>query len=236
MRKETVDIVSDLVDGVNKTFTATSIIDLGSGLYQFLTTDTMYLQPLEGGNPCFKLLIDGNEYYITEVIKDTSITVSGEVLPTSLSFNIYSPFYFHGTILATKSETDKIYDAVDKTPMIFLLETIRDEFKSVEERSERTSSLRMFFLTQSDWEDNNTNDHYTNAIEPMRSLVYNFIDSLKASNIINNFVTLEYTVINHTHFAEYVKGSYNNAIFDANLTGCELLITLDILKNKNCNK
>jgi hypothetical protein len=230
-RKETVDIVEDLVNGINLTFTATDIIDLTGGFYQLNTTNTLHLQVCN-----FLLTIDGETYIITEVVKDSYIVLSGAVLPTSLSFDVYAPFYFHGTILATKSETDLITDSVDKTPMIFLLETIIDEFKNQESRTERTSSIRMFFLTQSDWEDNNTNDHYTKAIEPMRNLVYNFIDSLKGSKIINKFVELEYTVINHTHFAEYVKGSYNNAIFDANLTGCELLLTLEILKNTKCNK
>ena len=228
-RIETVDIVESLVNSINLTFTATSIVDLTGGFYQLFTCNTLHLQACN-----FTLSIDGNDYYITEVIKDTSITISGPTLPTSLSFQVYAPFYFHGTILATKNETDNIMDSVDKTPMVFLLETIRDEFKGVEDMTDRISPLRMFFLTQSDWQDNSTDDHYTNAIEPMRNLVYNFLDVLKGSRIINNFNQLEYTIINHTLFAEYIKGSYGPAIFDSNLTGCELQFNLEVRKNFEC--
>jgi hypothetical protein len=228
-RIETVDIVQSLVNSINLTFTATSIVDLTGGFYQLTTCDTMHLQACN-----FTLTIDGNDYFISEVIKDTSITISGEVLPTSLSFEVYPPFYIYGTILETKNETDKIMDSVDKTPMIFLLTSITDNFKGAEEMTDRISPLRIFFLTQADWDNDNTKDLHSNAVNPMLNLAHNFVDVLKNSPMINNANTLDYSITGREKFANYFKGSYTTALFDKNLTGCELSFDLDVRKNFEC--
>ena len=221
MRKETVDIIGDLVNDINLSFAIKTIIDNGGNSYTLTTCNTLHLQTK------FKITIDAVVYTITEVDKDVSITITGDSLPTATEFDVYPAYYHHGTILSSNAELAQIKDANNKTPLIFLHEVIEDKFyNKVSSQLERETTLKIFFLTQSNWAKNNTNDHYTSAIEPMRNLVYNFIDTLNKTRYIANIE--EYRVKNHSLFANYLQEGYTEAIFDKNLSGCELNITIPI--------
>jgi len=224
MRKETVDIIGDLVNAINLTFTIYTTIDNGGNSYTLGTCNTLHLQV------GFSITIDTVNYLITEVDKNTAITITGDVLPTEDSFEVYPPFYHHGTIISSAGELAQINNSNNKTPLIFLHETITDKFfNKVNSNLERETTLRMFFLTQSDWNNNTTNNHYSKALEPMRALVYNFINTLNRTRYIAPIE--DYTITNHTLFANYLQDGYTEAIFDKNLSGCELNITIPIRDN-----
>ena len=224
MRKETVDIIGDLVGAINLTFTIYTTIDNGGNSYTLGTCNTLHLQT------GFTITINAVNYVITEVHKNVSITITGDVLPTEDSFEVYPPFYHHGTIISSAGELAKESNSSNKTPLIFLHETITDKFFNKSSNPlERETTLRMFFLTQSNWNSNTTNQHYTSALEPMRALVYNFINTLNRTRYIAPIE--DYTVTNHTLFANYLQDGYTEAIFDKNLSGCELNITIPIRPN-----
>jgi len=230
MRKETVDIVKDLVSSMSFTFVGKAIIDNG-GTYTFTTCNTYHLQE------CFKVTIDGAVFTITDVNSDVSITVKPVLdstpAPTVLTFSIYNPYYFYGTVIQTNLELEQISNSSAKTPMIYLLEVAEDKFFSNDNQLERESDLRIFFLTQANFVDWKTQDTYENAISPMRSLAYSFIDTLKESKIIGRFN--EYRLTNHTKFGVYMtdKG-YEKRIFNDNLAGVEMRISLPILQSNTC--
>ena len=230
MRKETVDIVKDLVSSMSFTFVATAMVDNG-GTYTFTTCNTYHLQE------CFEVTIDGAVFTITDVNKNVSITVKpildSTPAPTVLTFSIYNPYYFYGTVIQTNLELEQISNSSAKTPMIYLLEVAEDKFFSNDNQLERESDLRIFFLTQANFVDWKTQDTYENAINPMRSLCYSFIDTLKASKIIGRFN--EYRLTNHTKFGVYMtdKG-YEQRIFNDNLAGVEMRISLPILQSNTC--
>lgn len=230
MRKETVDIIGDLVSSMNFTFVAKTIINNG-GTYTFTTCNTYHLQE------CFKITIDNAIFKITEVIKNESITIKPVLdstpAPTLLEFSIYNPYYFHGTVIQTNLELEQITNSSAKTPMIYLLEVAEDKFFNDDSSLERESDLRLFFLTQANFVDWKTQDTYENAINPMRSLLYSFIETLNNSKIVGKFN--DYRVINHTKFGVYMtdKG-YEKRIFNDNLAGVELRISLPILQSNKC--
>lgn len=225
MRKETVDIIGDIVGAINLTFTIYTTVDNGGNSYTLGTCNTLHLQS------GFKVTIDAVVYTITEVDKNTAITITGDVLPTADSFEVYPPYYHHGTIVSSNVELAQIKDANNKTPLIFLHEVIEDKFYNKSDNPlERETTLKMFFLSQSNWAKNSTNDHYVSAINPMRSLVYNFINTLNKTRYIADIE--DYRIKNHTLFANYLQSGYTEAIFDKNLSGCELNITIPIRPNK----
>jgi len=232
MREETVDIVKSLVDSMSFTMTISSIIDNGDGTYTLNSCNTYYLQE------CFKVVYEGVSWTITNVDKNVSITIKPVLgtppIPTTLELNVYDPYYFHGTVIQTNLELEQISNSSLKTPMIYLLEVLEDTFFNDDNRLEREADLRLFFLTQANFVDWKTQDTYNNAIAPMRSLCYSFIDTLNSSKIISNFA--QYRVINHTKFGVYMtdKG-YEKRIFDDNLAGVELRITLPVVRVNNCN-
>ena len=225
MRKETVDIIGDIVSNMKLTFTIYGVIDNGGNSYTLTTCNTLHLQTK------FTITIDAVNYVITEVDKNVSITITGDVLPTADTFEVYPPYYHHGTIISSAGELAQIKNANNKTPLIFLHETITDKFyNKTDNPLERETTLKMFFLSQSNWNSNTTNQHYTSALLPMRALVYNFINTLNRTRYIADIT--DYTVTNHTMFANYLQDGYTEAIFDKNLSGCELNITIPIRPNK----
>ena len=230
MRKETVDIVNDLVSELGLTITISQIVDNG-GNYTLYTCDTKWLQE------CFKITYEGASWTVTNVVKDDNFTIKPVLdstpVPTALTFDIYPPYYFHGTVIQTNLELEHISNSSLKTPMIYLLEVLEDTFFNRDAQNERESDLRLFFLTQANFVDWKTQDSYTNAIQPMREMCYQFIDTLNKSKKIGIFA--QYRIVNHTKFGVYVtdKG-YEQRIFDDNLAGVELRITLPVLQENDC--
>lgn len=231
MRKETVDIVSDLVDELDLAITISQIVDNGDGTYTLHTCDTKWLQE------CFKITYEAAQWTVTAVVKDDNFTIKplldSTPAPSALNFTIYPPYYFHGTVIQTNLELEQISNSSLKTPMIYLLEVLEDTFFNRDAQNERESDLRLFFLTQANFVDWKTQDTYTNAITPMREMAYQFIDTLNKSKKIGIFA--EYRLVNHTKFGVYVtdKG-YEQRIFDDNLAGVELRINLPILQENDC--
>jgi len=224
---ETVDIVRSLVSELNKTINIDSIVDNLDGTYTVETCDTYYL------HECLKITIDAVTYTVKSVEKNVSFVIKGDVLPTATSFELPAPFYFHGTVIQTNQELIN-FDQFDKLPMAYLLEVLEDDFFNRDEINDRESDIRLFFLTTANFADWKTGDHYKSAIEPMRSVAYNFINVLNNSKLINIFAT--YTLINRVNFGVYTtdKGNTKN-IFNDNMSGVELRLTLPIRKVLNCN-
>jgi len=230
-RDETVDIVKDLVGSMSFTMDLTLINDNADGTYTLYGCNTYHLQE------CFKVNYEGASWTITNVDKNTSITIKPVLdstpIPTTLELDVYDPYYFHGTVIQTNLELEQISNSSLKTPMIYLLEVLEDTFYNDDNALEREADLRLFFLTQANFVDWKTQDTYNNAIEPMRSLCYSFIDTLNASKIISNFA--QFRVINYTKFGVYMtdKG-YEKRVFNDNLAGVELRISLPIKRVNNC--
>lgn len=230
-RKETVDIVGEFVSTVDNSLFIKTITDLGDNKWLIQSCNTSYLFPL------FEFVIDDVSYKVLEesfmsnkslVIESTATLEQGQtiILPELK--------YYHGTIIATKQELELVKFTKDKFPMVYLLETLSDEFNNVDDSPiDRTSFLRMFFLTETDEENWNTNQHYNYAIVPMRNALYQFVDALDRSPIIGQFDS--YEAINHAKFGVNMQEKgHTKRIFNDKLSGVELQINLPIKKSSKC--
>lgn len=228
MRKETVEIVRDLVNLLDFTFVIDNATDNGDGTYTLESCNTYHLQ----ATPNCPIIIDGSSYTITEVQSNEYIIVKGASIPVVTEFAVPKPYYFHGTVLNTNVELSRI-DYFNKFPMVYLLEVITDTFNNEDEAVERESDLRLFFLTSANFQDWKTGDHYKEAILPMRSLAYNFINILNSNKIISNFA--QYSMVNRVNFGVYVTDKGNTErIFNDNMSGVELRLTLPIKRDLSC--
>jgi len=228
MRKETVDIIGELLGQVDLTVKIDECIDNLDGTYTINTCDTKHLQE------CKTIHIEDRKYYIESLKYNESFVISGKVKPTATSFQAYPLVYFHGKAPEINAELDMIDDGDVKTPLVYLVEILQDRFYPNDELIERTVDLRMFFLTTADYDQWKTNDHYEKAIKPMRNLTYNFIETLEKSKIIGKFAEY-YDLINHAKFGIFIlrKGA-TNRIFDDNYSGVEFKVRLPILKDLTC--
>lgn len=227
-KKDIYELVNELIDAIDLTCTIESVTDNLDGTYTFETCDTLHMQPAISNNG-YTVTINGNEYTVLDVVNNTSVTVSGSVLPPVGTFQVYAPFFYHGTILATKSELDNEPNHKEKYPLVYLLERIQEKFIADEESAiEREVNLRMFFLANSDPEQWSTDDHYAKVIKPMKNLAEKFVDACKAASNIESIG--DYTVISHVKFGEYVEKGTIKKIFSESSGGVELQIPISFLK------
>lgn len=234
MRKETVDIVEDLIAQLNIVVPFDTITDNTDGTYTIESCDTGYLFP------CYKFVLDTVTYTVLnevgkEFVYGVKFTIKGNAIPTATELTLDALKYYHGTVIATKEELDKKELSSDKFPMAFLLEVLEDDFDNREgSRIDRNSQFRLFFLSETDENNWNTQEHYEFSIKPMRNLFYKFINHLDGSNLIGEFNS--YKAINHAKFGVFVssKGGHTQRIFNDKLSGVELRIDLPILKSRVC--
>lgn len=232
---ETVDVIQSVFDAMDLTVTVDSIVDNGNDTFTLFSCETKHLQ--EG----FPLTIGANSYTITAINNNVSITLSGTIVPNVTSFEAYVPHYFHGTVIKVKDDMKAPQGSENlfsRTPFVYLKEIIKDT--NYRRRSgnvlDRTSSLQIFFLTQSKFKDWSTINHYEKAIAPMRNLVNMFIESLFNSTLIGDFSKEPDTTTPHVNFGVYVDSKgHTQSIFVDKFSGIELEINIPIKKEKPCD-
>jgi len=220
--------VEATIGKLTRTVTIDTITDLGDGIYRLDTCCTYWLRP------CKTITIDSVDYKIQSFVQNESLTIKGDVLPTSATFTITPPFYKHGTPMATNNELFHV-DNDQQLPLVWLLEILTQSvFQNEENPLDYSSDLRLFFLDEYDPEDDLTSDIYTDIIRPMQSMVEEFIKEVEKDGNYNDLD--EYRTINWSKFGVYTtnKGS-TSKILDAYLSGIEVRITLEIMKIENCN-
>ena len=177
----------------------------------------------------------GDEYLVTSVVTDEYITAT-PVLPSSPPLDgiitIPIPFWISGTHIATNNEWTKAgSNLLTKTPLAWLLETLRMQKFGLADTRDFESDLRIFFLDETDVVNYYTADHREQVVEPMEELAKGFIDAVAGNR---NFRTLEgWEMLTFSRFGvEGNDGMFQN-ILDANLSGVELKISLTKYKD-NC--
>jgi hypothetical protein len=175
----------------------------------------------------------GDEFLLTEVDFDTFI-IGENIDSIALDgvINLPQPFFIHGTKKATNREwTILSNDVTAKTPIIWLLGSLNYKQFGRESTIDIESSVRIFFLDETDVANYYTADHITQVVYPMEQLAKEFIETINRNR---NFKTIEdWEIIEFTRFGvEQENGMFQN-ILDANLSGVELRITLTKYK-ENC--
>lgn len=163
------------------------------------------------------------------------------VKETLVSFNMTTfevPLlhFFHGTPIAIGAELDKINDAGNKTPMMWMMENFQERFYDDPLlRLERETTLRLFFLTQANHRQWVTQQAYDHSIAPMRRLMELFVDVIKNDGTFD-VTDLTYSVYNYAKFGVYIneKGMPTNKFAD-NLSGVEMSFVLKRYKPDCCD-
>ena len=167
---------------------------------------------------------------IDEYIKAEPIAPNGP--PLDGVINLPNPYWITGTRTATNREwTIKDNNLLDKTPIVWLLETLRFRQYGRQSTFDFDADLRIFFLDETDPVNYYTADHRENVVFPMQNLANEFIATIAR---LRQFKVIEdYELITFSRFGvEQQPGMFQN-ILDANLSGVELRITLTMYKG-NC--
>lgn len=151
-----------------------------------------------------------------------SFVVSGDFSSASL-VTFPTPFFFHGTPLATNSHISRLKDD-SMVPMVYLYEVIRENLGGPNSRMIE-SSLRLFFLDVSNFQDWDTDEHYSLAIRPMRNLADYFIWSAK-KQVGKMQAGDRSEIITHAKFGAVNNKGHFQSIFNVHLSGVEVSIDL----------
>jgi len=180
------------------------------------------------------VLCNGENFLVTELEEDEYL-IGERINPLVLldgTIFLPRPFFIHGTKKATNREWTILSNNVSsKTPIIWLLGSLNYKQFGRESTIDIESSLRIFFLDETDITNYYTADHVTQVVYPMEQLAMEFINTINKNR---NFKTIEdWEIVEFTRFGvEQENGMFQN-ILDANLSGVELRITLTKYK-ENC--
>lgn len=184
-----------------------------------------------------KIVLDevGNPYLIDEVLPDVSLQTtqqSGPITPLTGTTFLPTPFFQTGTKLAANMEWTKVLtDLTQKTPLIWLLEIIREQKFGRGDSREFESDLRVFFLDETDPTQFLTQDHRREVVEPMEQLAESFLDVIRLNRVFKTLV--DYQITSFSRFGVETDQGVIQNILDANLSGVELQFTLTKYK-ENC--
>lgn len=223
------DILRHVIENMENRVFFQDVTDNGDNTYTVTACNTMWAMNGE------KFTWDGNEYTISEVDPNVSFLVSGDVAFNPVSYiELNAPNYFHGTIKKTNNELNEITIGRDKFPMLYCFEVFRETYYQLKsDRRERTTSLRLFFLTSADKENWLTEDHYEKVIIPTRNMVESFIEYVDNKNGFSKLS--DYDTVNRVDFGTFTQDNGNlKNLFTDHLSGIELDIDLEINKDLTC--
>lgn len=224
--KLTYDLLVPIFESIDKTFTIDNIIDNGGGSYTLESCNTLWV------TIGYTVTIDSIDYTVTTIVPDESITISGSTLPTAESFEVYDPFFRHGTLMATRAELAAEPNQLEKYPMIFMHEKTSERFNHDEELSiERESRCKFYALVPCDIVDWIITDHDLYAIRPMRNLMNAFLTAIREATNVHDEGLIESEWMDENKFGVYVQSSgMTKAIFSDNLSGTGLDLTIPFLE------
>lgn len=228
-------IIKDIVDGIsNRVYYTYSVDPAPLFTTHFYTCDTKWMRK---GDVVTNNA--GGYHTVSQLFPDAEfiLTVAGQPPLTQDApdnyYEIRTPYFITGTKLATNREwTIATADITQKTPIIWLLETIREKVFGRGSAFEREMEIRMFFLDETNPGEFYTEDHRREVVTPMYKLAQEFIRVIQANP---NFKQIdEYNLKTFSRFGvENDQGVFKN-VLDANLSGVELTMVLTKYK-ENCN-
>jgi VCBS repeat-containing protein len=234
--KETVEILKDLVETITLKVSGKDgavWVDNLDGTYTLEVCKTYWFTV---GDRFEDSVLLGIYHTITEVVKDTSITISSSMLPTNNEATLPTPLFYHGTIIAGTNELTNIRNhETESRPIIYLLEQFDETYFNEESSYDRISNLRLFFLLDSSysWE---TPEHYTKVINPIRTLVNYFIDTvIKGNKLFDSEEIQEIDTTTRVRFGVYTsdRGTLVKAL-NEDYSGIEIRFSLPMFKPNVC--
>lgn len=236
--KSTYELLEPVISAMNLSVKIQTVVENSAGNYTIFSCDTKW------ATVGFTISIQGNDFKIISVVPNFSITITGGlVAPVKGQFNLYVPKFYHGTIQATEADlnekTNNNLLSSDKLPMIWLHEPV-DEVVDFQPKSaiERKSNCDLFFIIDANFSGWSNDDHYEQAIKPMRSLFLSFYEALKGSGIVNVNLIESFKINDLPRFGRYTATSgAKTAIFaQYEMSGVKCNITLPFFRQScpNC--
>lgn len=238
--KSSVDIIRDVIQSMTFPVTIKQIARTGN--IHVLTVCDIYHAQIGR-----EVIIGGNSYTVTDISEGSidncvavvmpTLTVEGENAIETDTFNLYTPFFYHGTARATNIEISKQQNAALKTPMIWLPEIFTDSFfDSMSNLDREIRGDGLIFLTEANHKLWLTDEAYQKAVKPMRRLAEHFIAKLKALH--GEFYMKEFRpeFISYAKFGVFIRDNgIDKNLFEDKLAGVRLTSPITVRRTMQCD-
>lgn len=185
----------------------------------------------------FYITIDSKRYRIVEQnpLAGTMI-VRGPDPITVKEFDLYNPFFFHGTPLAGQVALSKITDMNKKTPLLFLMEPfVTEEDYSTMSSIDRRVDFTLCALSQAQTDKWSTDQIYDMTITPMANLIQDYTRMLMDSNFFYN-AKMKSRPKFYTKFGIAIQGMGTKKLyFSEKFAGVGVDMHLEIYRLDPCN-
>lgn len=231
-----VDIFGDVVSALGKTVHVNSVSVNGS-VYTFAVDRTYWVRPQSQKSAATKIIIDSVSYDVTSVVYNQSISVSSSTdLSSTTSFSINAPYYFNGTRIATNKKRRNA-NSFDQCPFVWIAEPfVTNENKDPLSIIAAEPSLQIFFLDNSNFDNWETSDKYSNVINPMDEISQAFYEKLRTTRATFGKVT-SWRAVRHATFGKEAENGPVSSIFNEKLSGVEVNFSVEILKDlRSCQE
>lgn len=179
----------------------------------------------------------GNEYRVTDIVFNESITVIPiDSAPLFSGSTVVAPeiTFLHGSPISTNEEYNKILDrdSLKKTPFIWLLESYEYENGSRDSSIVASYSARLFFLDlyYREWLND---EHNELAIKPMENLVRAFKNVIETDYSFKTLDSFRSRVRPRFGVEVANKGS-RDKIINEDLSGVEVNMSIELFDLSIC--
>lgn len=225
---EITDLVQNIIQGIDNSIIVNSFENLSGNYFRLYTCNTKWARI---GKTIF--IYSGQVGYgmeIKDVAEDAYITIEyGYANPTFDNCALSNPFFISGTKISTNNEWSRVSaDLLSKTPLIWLYQNYTEETYGLENSLERTITMNIAFLDETNPQFLTNKEHIDNAVKPCGRLKDEFIKSINKNLIYKTLKS--FNTKTFSRFGVESESGVIQNILDADLSGVVLNITLDKFK------
>jgi len=222
--KETYDLLKPVVELIDNVFIIDSVeVITVDEKFKLYSSNTLWL------TLGYTIIIDSVEYKVVDLMPNEWIVITGAIEPTASGFDVYAPFFDHGTTLEQNTKLLLKKKSWDKFPLIWLHEKTKEKFDNDPMTIiDRVSDVDLYFIIDTNMRSFRQLDEDRYTIKPMRNLINGFIDACNDyPGILKPF---DYDVTDAPKFGVYEnsKGE-KKRIFNDDVTAEELKSTITFL-------
>jgi len=236
-KRPIIDILNEVITGMVRTVIVEDVVANVDGTQTITACDIFYIQA------GFNVTINNLSYVVTAFSQENeTVTLKANfegvnTINVNDTFDLYAVKFYHGTPISTQQEIEKVVDAADKTPMLWLWETFKERnFDS--EMVEREIDVELYALTQSYDEKLAAmvnDDIHHHCVEPMRRLIEQFLIELVTRSDIFDTDFQEYETENFPKFGIVARSKgAEKSLYLTNLSGVALYTTLRLYFKDAC--
>lgn len=238
---------NEVIPFIDKNVKIDSFEDNGDGTFKLSSCDTKYLRPCKKieingeifsieKNTCNDQTIFVQDSHITLIPKNANFDFANFILTLPEAFEIYSPFFYHGSPINVNDSLVQVNMTRDKTPLIYLFETLKEKNYTFEGASPISleADLIMFFIDENQFATWDVSKHYEDCVNPMKALAEGLVNVINKKRGDFAEVT-EFETTPRVNFGKVVQNGVEKSFFDDQLSGTELRFTVQY-KNFICKR